>query len=535
MKKVLLVIICVSSFAAEVCPGRAERLANEGKRGLYSRSIEQVLRLEESEVDLATAALIISEYWSDLVHGRRHLSTLDDMAFEIRDIARSRNLEMDYRAVAVINEYLFEELGFESISEVIDPNDLFLHTVLDERRGYCLSLSILYLSLAERLGLPLYGVVVPGHFFVRYDDGAVRFNIETTSRGGTASDEHYIEKFKVPKGRRDGIYMKNLNKFQTLGCFFNNLGNSYSTVGDTESALAALEQAVEINPSLAESHMNLGNIYLKKGAVKDAIYEYRMALKINPDDAKTHLNLGNAYAEERRLTKAIAEYKVSLKLDSSITDTYKNLANAYCKQKTYRLALAQLKRAILLEPKDSSLYSWLGEVYRQMGDSKRAISQYKKALKMQPDSAAAYYGLGLCYNGLGQVSDEIRAYKKALAIEPDLVGALVNLGNAYVGQEKYDTAIELYEKAVRIRGDDAAICYNFGTAYAGKGKYKQAVAKYAKAVELDPGMGDAHSGLAYSYHRLKKYDLAWKHIRIAEELGVEIDKKLRAAIERKVR
>ncbi|GAI69689.1 unnamed protein product, partial [marine sediment metagenome] len=91
----------------------------------------------------------------------------------------------------------------------------------------------------ERLGLPLYGVVVPGHFFVRYDDGQVRFNIETTSKGGSAPDEHYINKFKVPIGNIS-IYMKNLDKIHTLGCFCNNLGNSYDDIGNMDSALLAL-------------------------------------------------------------------------------------------------------------------------------------------------------------------------------------------------------------------------------------------------------------------------------------------------------
>jgi len=247
MKKVLLPIVCVLFLTGRTCFGR-EPLANEDKAGLYARSIERVLRLDETEVDLATAVLIISEQWNDNVYGRRYLAKLDDMAFEIRDRLKADELKANYKAIAVINEYLFDTERFQSVAEAKDPNDLFLHSVMDRKRGYCLSLSILYLSLAERLGLPLYGVVVPGHFFVRYDDGRVRFNIETTSKGGTADDEHYIKKFKVPKGDSDSIYMANLNKMQTLGCFFNNLGNSYSEIGDTEQALVALETAVEINP-----------------------------------------------------------------------------------------------------------------------------------------------------------------------------------------------------------------------------------------------------------------------------------------------
>ncbi len=534
MKKIFAVIICVLIFTPMVLGRGQESLANANKAGLYSRSIEQVLRLRDDQVDLATAALIISERWSDMVHGRRYLATLDDMALEIRERLRRARLNTTYRAIPVINSYLFDELGFKSFSEASDPNDLFLHTVLDKKGGYCLSLSILYLSLAERLDLPLYGVVVPGHFFVRYDDGRVRFNIETTSKGGSAPDEHYIEKFNVPVGS-NGIYMKNLNKIQTLGCFFNNLGNSYNDVGNIDSALLALERAVQINPTLSESRTNLGSIYLKKGYVVDAINQYREALKINPNDAKTHNNLGNAYMERDWLNYAVSEYHRSIRLEPDFTDAYKNLAIAYCKQERFGQAIAQLRRAIALDPKDAGCYSQLGGVYDQVGNYRQAISQYKIALQIDPGLAEAYYGLGLCYNKQERVDDEISAYKKALALKPDMFGALVNLGNAYFGQKKYGSAIEQYNKAVLINPDEAMIHYNLGAAYSNNEDYKQAVTEYLRAVEIDPEIGDAHYGLAFGFYQLKKYDLAWKHIRIAEKLGVEVSKDQRNAIKRKLR
>jgi len=535
MKKIFAVIICVLIFTPAVLGRRQEPLANSNKSGLYSRSIEQVLRLREDEVDLATAALIVSERWSDMVYGRRYLSTLDDMALEIRERLRHARLEMTYKAIPVINAYLFDELGFKSTSEASDPNDLFLHTVLDKKSGYCLSLSILYLSLAERLGLPLYGVVVPGHFFVRYDDSrGVQFNIETTSKGGSAPDEHYIEKFKVPVGS-NSIYMKNLNKIQTLGCFFNNLGNSYDDIGNIDSALLALETAVEINPTLSEARSNLGNIYLTKGQVTNAINQYREAIKINPNEAKTHNNLGNAYVQRDWLNYAVSEYLWSIRLNPKFTDAYKNLALVYCRQERFQQAITQLRHVIVLEPRDAECYSQLGSVFEKMGNYEHAISQYKKALKINPKLAKAYYGLGLCYNKLGSVEDEIWGYKRALAVEPDMIAALINLGNAYFGQKKYTSAIEQFKKAVLIKPDEAMIYYNIGAAYSNNENYEQAVAEYLRAVEIDPEIGDAHYGLAFGFYQLKKYDLAWKHIKIAEKLGVEISKDQLKAIKIKLR
>ena len=519
-------------FWPQLSAGRQRRLANEGKSGLYARSLDQVLRLREDEVDLATAALIVSEQWSDMVQGRRYLAMLDEMALEIYERLQEKWLRPNYKAIPVINDYLFKDLKFSSVSEAEDPNDLFLHSVLDNKRGYCLSLSILYLSLAERLGIPLYGVVVPGHFFVRYDDGRTKWNIETTNRGASAVDKHYIDKFKVPQSNANSIYMKNLSKIQALGCLFNNLGNTYCDIGDVDAALATLQIAVEINPSLAESRANLANVYLKMGQIEQAIYEYHRALEINPGDPKTHSNLGNAYLRQGQAKDAISRYVEALALDPNFTDAHKNLAIAYCQAQMFEQAISQLRQAIALEPKNATLYSQMGEVYYQMGDNDQAISQYKKALTIKQDLAEANYGLAVCYHKLGLLEDEIEAYKKALAAKPDMLAALVNLGNAYFAQQDYDTAIEQYKRAIQAAPGDARIRCNLAAAYANKADYRQSVAEYLKAVQIDPNMGDAHYGLAFSFYKLKNYESAWKHMKIAEKLGVDVTKDQAEAIKK---
>jgi tetratricopeptide (TPR) repeat protein len=527
-RRILLAIILVFEGAAK-CLGGDGPLANQNKDGIYVRSLEQVLRLKPDEVDLATAVLIVSERWNENVLGRRYVSMIDDMAYEIRERLRIAKVRANYRAIPIINKYLFEEQGFEPVKEASKPEELFLHSVLDSRRGYCLSLSILYLSLAERLGIPLYGVVVPGHFFVRYDDGRVRFNIETTNKGGSAPDEYYIEKFAVPQVR-GGIYMRNLDKMQTLGCFFNNLGNSYVDVGNLEQAQIALERAVEINPSLAESRTNLGNVYLKKGRIEDAMSQYEAALQINPADSKTHNNLGNAYARSGKLDEAIREYNQSLELDPNFVDVYANLSAAYYGKKMFAKAETILKEAIELKPSNSSFYNQLGNVYSEMDQCEKAIVQYNKALSIAPNLADAYYGMGVCYNKLGLGDNEIWAYKRTLSIKPDMLAALANLGNAYFTKGDYGGAVEQYKKAVQIKPNDATIHYNLGAAYSNKGDYEAAVKEHLRAIELEPGMSDAYNGLIFAYYKLKEYEQAWKRIETAKQLGINIPEDLVAAV-----
>jgi len=529
MKKILLIAFCTTLLITAASAGANRPLANENKTGLYARSIEQVLRLSPDDIDLATAVLIISEQWSDNVQGRKYQTMIDDMAAELRKRLDEKTIPLNHQAIPVINDYLFNELGFKSDSDSNNPDNLFLDTVLDNKRGYCLSLSVLYLAMGERLGLPLYGVVVPTHFFVRYDDGRVRFNIEATSKGGYANDKHYIDKFKIPPGN-SGIYLQNLDKRQTLGCFFNNLGNSYSSAGNTKMALAAFETAVEINPLLPESRTNLGNIYLKLERTDDAISQYKAALEINEDDSKTHNNLGNAYLKKGSFDDAVSEYSRSIRLESNFVDAYKGLAYAYSKQDMFSQALSSLKDAAVLAPKDSDIYTLFGDIYCRTDDYDEAIHQYKKALDIKPDLSTAYYGLGLCYNKLDQPDDEIKAYRKALSIDPQMTAALINLGNAYFNKKKYDSAVEEYKKAARLKPDSGTIHYNIAAAYHNKGYYDKAAVEYEKAIELDPQMADAHNGLAFAYYKLKDYESAWQHIKKAEFLGAKISPDLLSAI-----
>ncbi|HEX40944.1 MAG TPA: hypothetical protein ENN81_02655, partial [Phycisphaerales bacterium] len=138
MKQAIIVVACLT--LSQVAWGRHEALANEGKRGLAVRYVDHALQLKSEEVDLGNAALLVSEEWSHLVDRRRYLDRLDAMARDIRTELAGRRMGIDHRAIGVINEYLFGDEKFKPVASASDPNDLFLDTVLDKKRGYCLSL-----------------------------------------------------------------------------------------------------------------------------------------------------------------------------------------------------------------------------------------------------------------------------------------------------------------------------------------------------------------------------------------------------------
>jgi tetratricopeptide (TPR) repeat protein len=441
MKTFFSLTICsILVLAVTPCLSADEPLANANLEGLYAKSIESVLRLPPEQIDLGTAALIVSEAWSDMVAGRHYQQQLDDMAAEIRSRLKAKNAPMGVAAIPIINDYLYNELKFKAIDKATDPYDLFLHSVMDRKQGYCLSLSFLYLSIGERLGLPLYGVVVPGHFFVRYDDGKTRFNIEATNHGGSAPDSYYLEQFNVPK--TGTIYMTNLNKRQALGCFFNNLGNVYKDINNVDQAMASMQWAVYINPSLAESRMNLGNIYLLKNRIDDAITEYQAATKISPDDSKSHYNLANAYQKREWFNDAINEYTAAVRLDPKVAEAYLGMGVCYNKLNQPENEIDAYLKALAVNPNMYEAMANLGNVYFNKGDFDAAIEQYSNAARVKPGNAEIHYQLGVAYFHKGDYANAIKSHLKTVELAPKMADAHYALGLAYYKMGDYALALK---------------------------------------------------------------------------------------------
>ena len=133
---------------------------------------EQFVSIADSggdEMDLATTALLIAatEYPQlDIAH---ELDVLDSLA-----AGASHRLGQQRDPIFSINtlsEYLFDEVGFRgSDDDYYDPRNSFLNEVLSRRIGIPISLSLVYLEMGKRLGIPLVGVGMPGHFLLRHRD-----------------------------------------------------------------------------------------------------------------------------------------------------------------------------------------------------------------------------------------------------------------------------------------------------------------------------------------------------------------------------
>jgi regulator of sirC expression with transglutaminase-like and TPR domain len=126
----------------------------------------QEVRQPDEQISLEKAALYIAQEEYPDLDVDEYLNALDTMASEIQE--RLPQDAYPLRILRTINQYLYEDLKFTgNIDDYYDPRNSFLNDVIDRRTGIPITLSLVYLSIAQRLDFPMVGIGMPAHFIIR--------------------------------------------------------------------------------------------------------------------------------------------------------------------------------------------------------------------------------------------------------------------------------------------------------------------------------------------------------------------------------
>ncbi len=147
-----------------------ERIENLIQQIQLTFTREQLLRwISEGALDLLEGAYLIAKFqYPDL-----ELSQLNDQLEHIRkDVWLELNDNLTaLEKVKVINQILFKIYGLKrNNSQFYAPQNNFLNIVLETKKGNPISLAIIYSIVAQRLGMPIYGVNLPRNFILVYMD-----------------------------------------------------------------------------------------------------------------------------------------------------------------------------------------------------------------------------------------------------------------------------------------------------------------------------------------------------------------------------
>jgi regulator of sirC expression with transglutaminase-like and TPR domain len=137
----------------------------------------------------------------------------------------------------VISRVLFHEHGFRGNAEhYTDPRNSLLDEVIARRKGLPLTLCVVYLLVAQRLGLELYPVGVPGHFYVGCYADRAPFFIDAFRQGAICGPLELLRALRRQKTPADLTDLAPTPVREVLCRCCRNLAHHYGTAGDPEHA-----------------------------------------------------------------------------------------------------------------------------------------------------------------------------------------------------------------------------------------------------------------------------------------------------------
>ena len=192
--------------------------------------------------------------------------------------------------MAAINRHLFDEIGYAGDSEhYYDPRNSYINEVFDRRLGNPISLALVQIEVARRLGVPLDGVSFPGHFLVRLpvDDGVLV--MDPFNRGRPLDEDELRQRARphlngeAPDDRALFQILNPATHRAILMRVLRNLHGVYAERNDWERASRSADRILRLSPDNGDALRDRGLAYLKMGYRQGARSDLARYLQLNPE------------------------------------------------------------------------------------------------------------------------------------------------------------------------------------------------------------------------------------------------------------
>jgi tetratricopeptide (TPR) repeat protein len=155
------------------------------------------------------------------------------------------------------------------------------------------------------------------------------------------------------------------------------LGQAHAQQGDFDSAIAALQRALQLKADVAEANATLGVIYLKQGRLAEAEAALRAELAGHPAALQPQQNLAVVLEQQQRPEEAAALLRRILQAKPDTADARYLLGKVLLAQGEATEAAEHLEAAARLAPKDANIRYQLGRAYQKLGRAEQAQAEFE--------------------------------------------------------------------------------------------------------------------------------------------------------------
>ena len=208
----------------------------------------------------------------------------------------------------VLNQFFFRDLNFGgNVNDYYDPDNSFLHAVLQSRRGIPITLAVVWLELAVGLDLNARGVAFPGHFMVKVNLPKGQVVIDPFT-GQSLSREELAERLEPYRQRNAladdsevpiGLYLQAAEPRDIIERMLRNLKDIHKTQEDWPRLIAVLDRLLVLHPTAWSEHRDRGLALAEKGEPERALIDLETYLA-HAEDALDLDEVADRMADLRR-------------------------------------------------------------------------------------------------------------------------------------------------------------------------------------------------------------------------------------------
>ena len=210
----------------------------------------------------------------------------------------------------LLNHFFFHDLHFAgNLNHYYDPDNSYLHQVLARRRGIPVSLAVLWLELAQGVGLPAHGVGFPGHFMVKVNLPHAQVVIDPFSGQSLSRDELLtrLEAWRVSHGLAVdeelplGHYLQAMPAREIIARMLRNLKEIHRSQQDWRRLVAVEDRLLVLLPQAWGEYRDRGLAQAELGMVRAAVR-----------DLQTYLEQAAEGEDASRIAQRMAELRRAL-------------------------------------------------------------------------------------------------------------------------------------------------------------------------------------------------------------------------------
>ena len=218
---------------------RAENIIYE----IHFRDIVKSLKkwIQKKDKNLLEAWFIISKYQYPDIDEQFYRTKIYNLVSQINLEVEQTYSELE--KISAFNRVFFTQNGFRGNTRNFQsPDNSFINTVIDKHMGNPLTLSMLYIIIAEKINLPICGVNMPKHFIIGFEDvneingDPIKFYINPFNKGAILNRQDLEVYLKREKLKEDSKYFTPCGNTTVIKRLLNNLFHSYTFQSKNEKA-----------------------------------------------------------------------------------------------------------------------------------------------------------------------------------------------------------------------------------------------------------------------------------------------------------